>query len=83
MTFLSEYARQLKQQPLPWLLLMPILCAIFIGVGVGQVEVESKIYKIWVPTRSPFALDQDYTESVSTGGSKPQPAQRAPCAPVP
>ena len=35
MAFLSEYARQLRQQPLPWLLLMPILCAFFIGFGVG------------------------------------------------
>ena len=71
MAFLSEYARQLRQQPLPWLLLMPILCAFFIGFGVGEAEVESRIYRIWVPTSSAFALDQDYKESVSTDAGSP------------
>ena len=59
------YARAIKSTPLPFLLVIPILLAILIGVGLQQVVVENKIYNIWVPMESPYAKDVSYRDSVA------------------
>ena len=85
MAFASVYARWLKQYPLPWLIAMPAVMAIIIGVGIDRAEIEDNIYNIWVPTGSAFAKDEAYKKSVISGGdlslflgiSKPRNAKNA------
>jgi hypothetical protein len=58
-------------RPTFFLVFLPSLFAIFIGVGWGTVDdkVEDAVVNIWTQQRSDYAKDQAYVRSLSDGKS--------------